>query len=170
MGLFANVLAAIAGAAVLGGTGLAAGQSHDRSNPPLPPEGASDTQLAAWKSRYVDDLGYVEAATDARRVLLFDPASLRAEPDGLVIAMFRSENFRPVKEGDKLIRSVRKRVEIDCPGLRYRELTFEGFAHSNLREPVRNVPYKLNWTQPFAKDSGVGRALGMACDHAKKQN
>ena len=40
----------------------------------------------------------------------------------------------------------------------------------NLREPVRNVPYKLNWTQPFAKDSGVGRALGMACDHAKKQN
>ena len=82
--------------------------------------------------------------------------------------MFRSENYRPVKEGDKLIRSVRKRVEIDCGKLRYRELTFEGFAQSNLRELVRNLPYKRNWTEPFAKESGVGKALAMACDYAGK--
>ena len=122
--------------------------------------------MAAWKSLYISDFEYVEGAIDATRVLLFDPGSLKTIPDGNVIGMFRSENYRPVKEGDKFVRSVRKRVEIDCAGLRYKELTFEGFAQSNLRELVRNVPYKLNWTEPVAKDSGVGRALRRACDYA----
>jgi hypothetical protein len=135
-------------------------------DPPVLAEGASAEDIAAWKGRHLIVGPFAEATTDANRVTLYDPASLARLGNDHVIAIFRSELFRPRIADGHWLRSIRKKLEIDCTGLLYRELELYGFAGSNMTAPVPPLTPPDKWVGPFAADSSAGEGLRIACDKA----
>ena len=135
------------------------------SEVPLPPKDATNEQLRAWVDRYVDKGGYVEASIDDKRLILWEPATVEILGNGHVAAWLRSELFRAVPVEGKTLRSVRKRSEIDCRERRYRELVFEGYAGSNMQQPVAGLKTPDKWGKPLPANSSTG--IHKACDHVK---
>ncbi|WP_374944125.1 formylglycine-generating enzyme family protein [Sphingomonas sp.] len=130
---------------------------------PSLPVGAVQADRRSWADRYIDRGTFVETDMDADRVYLYDPASFRRLPDGHVVGLIRAELMRPRVVAGRAVRSVRKMAEIDCAALRYRERTVEGFAASNLTEPVPGLPVSGKWTDPATAGSPAGRRLFPAC-------
>ena len=118
-----------------------------------PPQLPTDAQLEAWAARYVRVGDYVRAGLDADRNYLYQPSSFRKLANGHLLGSIRAELFRPRVEEGYTVRSVRKLVQVDCDALRYRELTVEGFAGSNLRHPVAGLPVSETWTKPLKRGS-----------------
>jgi hypothetical protein len=159
MGRFSTWLAGLAAVATFGGPCLAADRPAD---PPAPPSDASDAQLRDWITRYIDTGKFVEAGVDARRVTLYDPTTVEKLAGGHVTGWVRSELFHPTAADGQTLRSVRKKLEIDCVDWRYKELVVEGYTGANLQRPV---PISISdaWTKPLAADSSAGKPLRLAC-------
>lgn len=132
-------------------------------DPPLLKENATAEDIASWKSDYLERGAYVEAASDAGRVTLFDPGSLKVTGNGRITVVFRSELFRPRFADGHWLRSIRKTLDIDCTRLAYRELELHGFSGSNLKSPVPDIVPPDKWVGPYAPESSAGRGLAAAC-------
>lgn len=135
-------------------------------NVPILSEGAGEDAVVAWRERYIDLGNYVEGATDANRVTLFLPSSISLVAEGRILAIFRSELVRPRFADGHQLRSIRKKLEIDCVALRYRELELYGFSRSNMKGPVPSITPPDSWIGPYLPASSAGRALATACAKA----
>jgi hypothetical protein len=125
--------------------------------------GASETEVRAWEGRYIDKGAFVEGGLDSKRVLFYDPRSLRKLPDGHVVGFFRAELFRPVVRYGQSIRSVRKTLELDCGGARTKDLAEEVFEASNLRGRSTRVAVPGTWGKPEPASSGPSQLRTNAC-------
>ncbi|MGE4431985.1 MAG: surface-adhesin E family protein [Sphingobium sp.] len=132
--------------------------------PPVLEADAPAERIDAWKADYLRAGEYVEATSDDSRVTLFLPGSLRRTGPVRMEATFRSELFRPRFADGQWLRSIRKRMEIDCAALRYRELTVQGFAGSNMTGPVPPITPPVDWSGPFTPDSSAGSGLKQVCE------
>ena len=135
------------------------------TNPP-PPAGPSEEQVKEWITRYIEEGFYKEAAIDENRVHFYDPQTLQKLPDGRVVGWFRAELFRTRDLDGVGVRSMRKKLEVDCKEWRYRELAAEGFAGTNMKQPV-HVPMSGEWTKTLAAETGAGKSLRTACGDEK---
>lgn len=134
----------------------------DNSEPPVLSEKAKPSEISDWKRRYLQELGYIEASSDSSRVTLVDPRSVELAGEYRT-AILRSELYRPRFSDGHWLRSVRKKLLIDCERLQYRELELAGFAGSNLRAEVPGLHPPNEWIGPFAIESSAGAALGAVC-------
>jgi len=144
----------------------AAAQLQPVADPPPPPQDATADQLRAWKDQYLHAGSFTEVASDANRVLFLDAIHLQKLPDGHVVATFRTELFRPTLAEGLMVRSVRKRLEVDCDQWRYKELVVDGFAASNMQQPVAGLRLSDQWTKPLPESSSAGMSLRIACSKA----
>lgn len=151
-------------------TTLAAGATTaigQTAAPEAPPAAdASPEQLKAWVDRNIVKDGFVEAAVDANRVILYDPKSLERLADGHVLVQVRAELFRPRLAHGQSLRSDKKKLEIDCVARRYRILEIQGYAAPNMQQPAPLDPVSSNWTAPLAADSSAWKVNQRACDEA----
>ena len=137
-----------------------------------PPANATDAQLQAWASRYIVEGKYIKIspylhADPANRVFLYDPASVETLPDGHVTAWFRLELIRPVEKQGVAVRSVHKKMEIDCSDLRFKEISIESFYGANLVHRAPDFKFPDTWGKPESESSPQGMAARRVCNDAK---
>lgn len=140
-----------------------AGAAPPTDPPPPPAENLTEDKLRAWATLYVEPGNYVVGAYDLKRVILYDPTSLTRQADGHVIALVRSELYRPRTVHGQTLRSDIKKIEIDCDNFRYRIIEIKGFAASNVQQEVKLEPLSGDWTEPQTEDSSSGMTLRRAC-------
>ena len=134
--------------------------------PPDLPADASIDQLRAWVDQHVHKRSYVETSLDTRRLMLFEPTTLEKLPNGNVVGWFRTELFQPVVVQGKTVRSVRKKLEVDCRELRYKEVVEELYGAPNMGGPAHVVTPPDTWGKPREPNSTSGISMRRACDAA----
>jgi hypothetical protein len=129
-------------------------------------EGASAADIEAWLGRYIDPRSGVLSRQNEDGVALYDPFTMEKSAEGHLIGWFRSEFYRPRKDGDTTFRSNRNRLEINCQTFAFRVLANELFAENNLggRKIDRAVPG--GWVEGFPEDTTVGQDARVACSYA----
>jgi len=134
------------------------------ASPPTLRMGAAQSEIDAWISAHVEFGGSVLATQTADAIELLDPFTLERTPDGRVAGWFRTEFFRPTREGGRAVRSSRRKVEIDCGSLRVRTLVAEVFPQNNLQgRASQDETAKGDWTGPVAGDTAPGQMVRQAC-------
>lgn len=141
------------------------------AHPPVPAEDASIDQLHEWKETYIFQAGWSLGSVDEKRIIFFDVDSLERLPDNHVTAWTRAELYRPTYREGQGIRSVLKKLEIDCGDLRMRELQYIGFSSSNLQDVIRpGQSWNPQWTEPTEEGTGPGIAVRATCNAAGVKN
>ena len=146
---------------------LACASSAAAHTPPdLPPDASLD-QLRAWVDQHVHKRTFVETSLDTRRLMLFDPTTLEKLPNGNVVGWFRTELFQPTVVQGKTVRSVHKKLEIDCRELRYKELVEVLHGAPNLGNPAYPVAPSDKWGEARDPNSTSGISMRRACEDPK---
>ena len=146
---------------------LACASSAAAHTPPDIPADASLEQLRAWVDQNVHKRSYVETSLDTRRLMLFDPTTLDKLANGNVVGWFRTEIFQPVVVHGKTVRSVRKKLEVDCRELRYKELVEELYGAPNMGGPAYPVTPPDKWGEARDPNSTSGISMRRACGDPK---
>ncbi|AUW57789.1 hypothetical protein C1T17_06400 [Sphingobium sp. SCG-1] len=117
---------------------------HATASVQPPAEGASEAELRDWVGRNITKGNFVENTLDTTRFTLYDPTSIEKLPNGHVTAWIRGEVFRLRANGQGM-RSILKKLEINCPETSYREIEVKGFASFNLKDPISSPPVPDRW-------------------------